>query len=988
MTGNDGSRPRVLIEDWLPVAELGDESRRERTISVAIPPLSRIHVWWARRPLAASCGVVLTGVLPAWSDEVQAYVGKYLGGLSQADRLLVLQPRPQLLPARTYGEPSEAWYHDWVLHLCGIWGDPVAARRAYDAAVLAGRRIPNPYNYKQAYKNAVDQVNLGLLHALLAETWDGQLPSVLDPTAGGGSIPFVASRLGLPTIANDLNGVASSILEVGVRLPANYGSSLDGAMRHWAKLLTDRVCDALTPYFPSVPGEAIEFYLFANCVACPRTGGQVPLMPDLWLRKKAGKEAAVRLVTRDDGGLDFEIVQGDKVDAKEASKGTMSRGSALSPYDDLTIDSDYIKAEAQAGRMEQVLYAVVYRNASGDRLFRAPTAADLRAIDSARSVFDGVKEDWLKAGYLPSEEFPVGNDLRPSTYGMSTWLDFFTPRQALVHGTFSLEFHRIAEEIRQEFTAEEANTILLVLSMLQGKALNWNSRLSSWNVNQQSMRSVFDRHDLAFKATFAEYQGASGLYPWTMHVLDNVVANNALMKETGSDLLTGESIERSVRVACGSAATLSSTKSESVAEVCVDPPYYDNVMYAELSDFFYVWEKRLLAGVRPEFFEGELADKVNEAVANPARFAQMGRRKKELAELDYEAKMTAVFAECHRVLRPDGVLSVMFTHKRAEAWDTLGMSLLQAGFTIETSWPVNTESDNSLHQANMNSAASTIMLVCRKRNTANTEKMFLDDIEAEVREAARDAVGRFRSYGIEGVDLLLSTYGPALSVISSSWPVYSAEAGDDGRARLLRPEEALAIAREEVVRLTRQRIIGNDVQIDNHSDFVLIAWETFKAYEFSFDEARRLALTVGALDIDELAQAKVLEKKSGTVRLLRPQDRIRRGGADSSTGVRIDASQFEYMNDALDTVLYVADIDGMSAAKGFMDRLGLAGDQRFLAYVQGLVNAMPRMKVKGEWVVPEAGLLDTLVTAYLPEITLPTEAQEPVETVEEQTLFD
>jgi adenine-specific DNA methylase len=417
----------------------------------------------------------------------------------------------------------------------------------------------------------------------------------------------------------------------------------------------------------------------------------------------------------------------------------------------------------------------------------------------------------------------------------------------------------------------------------------------------------------------------------------------------------------------------------------MDPPYYDNVMYAELADFFYVWEKHTLGRIIQGFFEDSLTDKENEAVANVARFTAMGKRKRELADLDYEAKMTSIFAECRRILRDDGVMSVMFTHKRAEAWDTLGMGLLRAGFTVETSWPVNTEAESSLHQVNVNSAASTIMLVCRKRKDDKGSKVFLDDIDAEVRSAAREAVTRYRGYGIDGVDLLLSTYGPALSVISSHWPVYSTDADEDGRSRLLRPQEALDLAREEVVRLQRRRIVGREVQIDDHSDFVLIAWETFKAAEFPFDEGRRLALAVGGLDVDELAQAKIVEKKSGRVRLLSPVERLRRGGDDTSTGVRPEAAHFEYMNDAVDTVLYIAAVDGMGQAKMFMDRLGLTEDQRFLACIQGLVNAIPRIVVRGEWLVPQAGLLDTLVTAYFLDIALP--AIPPAQSAQD-ALFD
>jgi adenine-specific DNA methylase len=396
-------------------------------------------------------------------------------------------------------------------------------------------------------------------------------------------------------------------------------------------------------------------------------------------------------------------------------------------------------------------------------------------------------------------------------------------------------------------------------------------------------------------------------------------------------------------------------------------------MYAELADFFYVWEKLTLGLVWPEFYADELCDKKNEAVANEARFAEAGKRRRELANADYEAKMTAIFAECRRVLRDDGVLTVMFTHKRAEAWDTLGMSLMEAGFTIETSWPVATESEQSLHQAKKNAAASTIMLVCRKRVDARGDPAYFEDVEGEVRAAARDALARFSAFGMEGVDLLLSTYGPALSVISSRWPVYSSE-GDPqtGKSRLLRPEEALDSARGELVRLQRQRLIGQAAQLDPITDFVLLAWEIFKAREFPFDEARRLALAVGGLDIDELVRAKVIEKKSGTVLLSPPAKRVR-GRADLEVGlpgIYMEAQSFPVTIDALHTAMYFVDQDGPAASKAWLDRVGLSDDARFQASLQGLVNAMPRTKTKDKWDLPEAEWLDALCF-YFPDVTVP-----------------
>lgn len=887
---------------------------------------------------------------------------------------------------------DEAAYRRWLLHLVGIWGDPVTARRAYDAAVASGIRIPNPYTYKQAFRNAIPRSDIDLLHAVLEYTW-GELPRVGDPTAGGGSIPWTAARLGIPVFANDLNAVAASTLRAGVDIPARRGAQLVPELKKWGHELVKRVEDKLAQFFPSGESEAVATYLFANAVACPRTGRLVPLLPDKWLRKTKGKEAAVRMLTRLNGvDLDvpqFEVVLNEDVDPSEAAAGTSSRGKAISPYDDLVIDGEYIKNEAQTGRMVPLLYAVAIRTASGERTFRAPTDLDRQALNAAEERFREVKDLWQARGILPTEEFPDGNDLRPKHYGLDHWVDFFTPRQALVHGTFGEEFARMVPEVEAAL-GDDAHDVLFELALMQGKALNYNSRLASWHAPRQVMRSVFDRHDFAFKWTFAEFEGAKALYSWCFEQLIDAYQGIArLLDETGAPGMAGEeSLKREVTVYQGSGASLRDVKDGSIAHICMDPPYYDNVMYAELADYFYVWEKRTLGRLVPDYFHDDLTDKDNEAVANPARFASMGKRKKELADLDYEAKMTAIFAEARRVLRDDGVLSVMFTHKRAEAWDTLGMGLLQAGFTIETSWPVNTESEQSLHQANMNSAASTIMLVCRKRDDdGNRGRVYLDDIEGEIRDAARVAATKFQHDGIDGVDLLLSTYGPTLSVISRNWPVYSSVPDDKGRDKLLRPEDALDLAREEVVQLRRARLIGKAAHVDDVTDFVLMAWDIFGAREFPYDTARLLALAVGGLDVESLERAKIVKKKSGSVELLAPADRLRRDADSELPGVRPEAAKFEYVIDAVDTALYIADVDGMPAAKRFLDRHGYTSDGGFLATVQGLVNAIPRTKAKGTWVIPEAGLLDTLCTLYFPTITLP-EAEDLAAAAEQGSLFE
>jgi putative DNA methylase len=950
-----GGRPHVLIEDWLPVMELGIESRREAApIPGQFPKLKTLHVWWARRPLAASAGAVLGSLMPAWSERLA-------------------EAFPKASEFKTYET-----YQAWFLRLCGILGDPIAAKvriaRATENGITLGAAA---YGYKQAFKNSPSSRDQRLLRDLLLHTW-GHLPIVLDPTAGGGSIPYAAIRYGLVAFANDLNPVAVAVLRAGVSLPARFGLDLVNDLKRWGTVLVERVRKRLEPFF-ELPDRNSDnnSYIFARTVRCPRTGKPVPLSPNWWLSK--GKTpTAVRLITERGGRIldqvEFEIVVGSRIDF-DPDQGTVARGVGVSPWDGLAIEDDYTRSEAQAGRLSSQLYAVAIRTPRG-RAFRAPTSTDQSALAAAEVELQQIMPKWLANNVLPSEEIPPQNPKWDvARWGMYRWTDMFSPRQLLVHGTFIEEFRRLIPEIRSTLEPDEADAVLTELALMQGKAINFDAILATWHASRETMRSVFERHDFAFKWTYAEFEGARELYPWC---LDQIVdayrgiaellapADAGPLAEAGDLLVPGPII-----VTAQNAADLKQLSDGQATLICIDPPYYDNVMYAQLANFFYVWEKRTLGLLDPELFAEELCDEKNEAVANPTRFADAGRRKKELANADYEAKMTAIFAECHRVLAENGVLTVMFTHKRAEAWDTLGMALMEAGFTIETSWPVNTESEQSLHQANKNAAASTIMLVCRKRSAGSDDTSFFEDLEAEVRAAARNAVTRFSAAGIAGVDLLLATYGPALSVISSRWPVYSSEADElTGRARLLRPEEALDAARAEVVRSQRRRLVGRAAQLDPLSDFTLIAWDTFKAVEFPFDEARRLALAVGGLDVDELARAKLIEKKAGTVVLLPPAKRLRRGN-DELPGVRAGATAFAAAIDAVHTVLYVADVDGLPAAKALIDRAGLAQEGRFLACLQGLVNAIPRARIKGTWVRSEAETLDRLCAAYFPDIEIP-----------------
>jgi putative DNA methylase len=989
----EGHTP-VLIEDWLPIRELGIESVRERQAVSAFPPLSFLHVWWARAPLAAANGVVLNAVLPLWSDDFPDVVH----GLREAlDR--IRSRRIDLTGGSSL--PDKDLYRYWILWLCGVKGDAVAAQSAYEAARQSGHRIPNPFTWPQAYKSKPDVEDLNVLHALLEHRW-GRLPRIIDPTAGGGTIPFTSMRYGLPTWANDLNPVAVGVLDATLRASSAFGEGLISDIEKWGKVLIERCEHELESYYPSGEGERVTTYVFANAVRCPRTGGTVPLAPNWWL-DKGGDKVAVHARPRwgEDGSpshIEFEIATGPSFDF-DPDNGTVARGDAVSPWDGLVVDGEHIKAEAQAGRMFPVMYAVVTKRPKpggrGERrAYRAPTPMDLDAVEAADAAFRDRAAGFAAADVLPTEEIPFGSKTsEPHRYGYTSWVDCFTPRQLLAHATFIEQWRELREEVVEALGVDRAREVMTLLAMMQHKALNYNARLSAWHPTRASMANVFDRHDFAFKWTFGEFEGARDLWKFCLNQLlysyrgrgsfegvaklvQPPTSRGSLLAETLTHPVPGP-----VTISSGSASDLQDVTTGSIECVNIDPPYYDNVQYAELADFFYPWEKRTLGLLHPERFAEDLTNKDDEAVANVARFADAGRRKKELATFDYQQKMQAIFAECHRVLVDDGVMVVWFTHKRAEAWDTLATAMMEAGFTIEASWPVSTQSETSMHHAKKNSAKSTIMLVCRKRQSLDQDETFFEDIEVELRQAARSAVEKFeREVGVGGVDLQLATYGPTLSVISRNWPVLSSEPDETGRSRRLRPEEALDVARQEVARLRMQRLVGKDATFDPATDFWLMCWETFQAREFPYDEARKLALGVGH-DVDEAIKAGLLKKKSGNVELVDPTTRGRalRRQVD-------DGGRFEQLVDALHFMLVTYRDDKLAAARTWLSDSGYGSEQRFLDVVQAAVNAVPRVRTKKGLSLEEAVLLeDAVVALFGDEISLPVEAEGQIE-AEQMTL--
>ena len=782
-----------LIERWLPITEIGVESTRERTPMTPFPAPNRLHVWWARRPLVASRAAVLASLLPA-----------------DANR-------------------------DRFLHMLGIHGDPVAARTRISAANRTGERLgAGAYGYPRAFGYIPDDADRIWLHENTVSN-----AVVLDPTAGGGSVPFEAVRVGLHTVANDLNPVAALIERATIEWPAKFGISLRGAVEELGERLVTEVRERLAGVFPEEPREHTrpDGYLWARTVTCPYCDGLVPLSPN-WRLAPGG--TGVRLTPHLGGGpgsegrvCTFEVVDS----AAEQSPGTISRGAGDCPWPDCgrIIDGDAIKAQAQAGEMGEQLYSVVYKERAEVRTktgrlrekwvrgYRAPRPDDDNGAE-VRARLEEKLPEWEAFDVVPSERFPeTSNDDRPIQYGMPLWRDLFSPRQLLCHGTSVEVFREMLDADRAAGRLDEARKAAYgYLALSFDKLRDYNSRMTRWHVNREVMVNTFDRHDFSFKWSYAEMAPLiTGLgYDWAIGQTAKCIAELvALVRpaapDRDGDLFDGtdhtghaagakrtehpgvtsattpapvatdstghaapasrggpddhgddgEAPRRSVRtsglpmatwptrqteatkrdlppppitITCKPGDSLDHLGDASIDVVVMDPPYYDNVMYAELSDFFYVWLKRTAGHVFPELFRRQLTDKENEAVANPAKFrGEKGAR--ALAGQDYRERMAAIFAECRRVLKADGIMTLMFTHKATGAWDALTKGLIESGFVITASWPINTEAEGSLHIKDKAAANSTIFLVCRPRAEGRSGSA----APGEPGEAGRDGAAHY-----------------------------------------------------------------------------------------------------------------------------------------------------------------------------------------------------------------------------------------------------
>lgn len=871
-----------IVSTWFPIEEVSVESVRERSASSALPPLYFLHVWFARRPLATSRAAILGTLLPR--------------NVKRKD----------------------------FLKLLGIPAD-VNLRKAQDELARAkslGKRLAvNPYTWERSYKHVPTAGEVDNLHQILKESWGLGRPLVVDPMAGGGSIPFEAMRLKLPVVAGDLNPVAFLCLKGTLEYPAKFGERLVSAVEDLCKSIHETAKAELEEFFPKYLGEKVYAYLWARTVKCSSCGLIIPLSPNWWIVRTSKDEnnVAIKVVVPKAGyKCRFEIVKGPVSHGIDPYVGTVKGGRAECPRCHVVIAGEEVKREAQNGRMGHQLYIVCVKNRGLGRKrvkwdFRPPTKEEEEALEKAEVRLKDRLPRWEALGLVPSEIVPEGLKTRELlNFGMLRWCDLFNPRQLLTHLTYLEKFRQSKESLfegkqRDSKEWDFAAAVATYGAIVFDTCVDYNCLISIWDSTRNKVAHMMSLQAFPFKWSYGEWNQLvpKGGYDWALSKVLNSLRGiiELLPKNPGSPT-----------VYCDTATKIP-LKAKSVPCIVVDPPYAANVMYAEISDFFYVWLKRLIGDIFAEAFKTTLTDKEEEAVANPARFKSLGRSAKNLAQEDYKTKMEACFREMHRILQDSGVMTVMFTHRTAEAWSSLATALMNANFTFISSWPVRTEPPGKYAKHGKGVLKVTVLLTCRKRK-ANHPGIW-EHIVEELRDVAKQKIEEFSRLGIEEPDLKVSVYGPVLGKFADYYPVKTATGKE------IDPLKALDLVTDVLNEKFLQEAGIQNADKETAAYINLLA--TFPHTETEYEEARLATVFGGLVTLDTLGikgTYGLIEKKGKKVKILSAQDRLANGIIDPH-----ETKDLKTMVDHIHSAILLYERGGLIAVKQLLrdKNLDLAG---------------------------------------------------------------
>jgi adenine-specific DNA methylase len=944
---------RRLIEETFPVREVSEHSAREKNIRHG--HISTLHIWWARRPLAASRATAYAALVPSPADIMDWQRERnFIVDLSRWENSL----HPLLL-----SRARRAIYAAHAERLSAEWGRTVTVEE-----IEAGKAPP---------------------------------PRVLDPFAGGGSYPLEALRLGCAAHASDYNPVAVLILKATLEYPQKYGRPFPGmpehltrppvrktaapaaqmrlslgdestdalatergrgapavnpllaAVKYWGEWVLEQARRELEQFYiagrypPPEPAEQTEpeperwhvpeglrrkmgeippsplvgeggqggegnevpvGYIWARTVPCqnPACGVEIPLMRQFWLAREPGREIALRPVTPGPGHpITFEIVaRGARVGTQSAyapwppnfhpDRGTVKGAVVTCPACSATIDAATTRRLFREGKAGQRMVAVVVHHphptpgsvagrgkGEGGKSYRLPTESDLAAFRAACDALAEAKHRLAREwGIEPLPDEPIKRVpvvfgvINVWVYGMDTWGDLFNPRQALALLTFADAVRRAhARMIAQGYPEDFARAVATYLGIVLSRLVDKNSVLCRVIVQTEAIGFTFARQALPMLWDYIEMNPVEHSSGWR-ETLDNVISNidhlTRIPAVPGGEHPHPQPIPPSplvgegpgVRVSLSSATRLPYPDNYFDA-VLTDPPYYDNVPYSYLSDFFYVWLKRTVGHLYPDLFSTPLTPKAGEIVAYSHSEGGL-----EAGKRFFEEQLAAAFREIARVLRPGGIATVVYAHKSTAGWETVINALLDSGLVVSAAWPLNTEMQSRLRSNESAALASSIYIVARRAGRRGVG--LHHEVRAELRRHLEAKLRRLWEEGIGGADFFIAAIGSAIEVFGQYEQVIDLEGNPIRAGALL--DEVRALATDFAVRQILHDGFAAEVG-DRTRFYVLWRWNYGEA-RVPFDEARKLAQACG-LDLTEewARRGSFVRKEKEFVRVLGPHQR-------------------------------------------------------------------------------------------------------------------
>lgn len=801
---------RKLIEVALPLEAINRESAREKSIRHGHP--STLHLWWARRPLAAARAVLFAQLVDDPSSN------------------------PEEFPTEELQRKERERLHNLIERLV-------------------------------AWENLADKDLISAAQAEIAKSTGGSPPPVLDPFAGGGTIPLEAQRLGLEAHAADLNPVAVLINKALIEIPPKFQdqppispglassqirtwtgpAGLAADIQEYGSWMTTRAEHLIGHLYPQIDGKTVIAWIWARTVTCPNPacGIAMPLVRSFWLSKKPSKEAYVATKVIPDAShpsghrVAFTVSRDKQGGPQSGAEGTVGRSGAQCVSCGTSVPLNYIRKEGQAKRIDSELMAIV---AEGDR------QRDYLTATAEQSRFAEVpRPDDVPSGELPKNP----RDFKTPNYGMSTWADLFTNRQLTALTLLSdLVLEARAQVVKDGGSPDYANAVATYLGLAVSRSLDYSSNICSWHSGRDTTRNVFARQAIPMVWDFVEtnlLSGRSGSINSQISWIANTVAS--LPRHP----VPGEAHQ----------ADASSAPTRSFL-ISTDPPYYDNIGYADLSDFFYVWLRRTLRSIYPDLLATVLVPKSEELVANPYR-----HNGKDGAKTFFENGFINVFARARESALQDFPVTVYYAFKQSESgedgeastgWETLLEGMIQSGWEITSTWPMRSELSNRMLASGNNALASSIVLSLRARsaNAPTTDRRgFISALESELPEALR----RLQQGQIAPVDLPQAAIGPGMAVFSR----FAGVIESDGSRMTVRA--ALARINEILDRVLNEQ----EGDFDPPTRFA-IAWYRQHGYGIGkFGDADSLARARNT-SVEAMDREGTLTSRSGHVQLIKPED--------------------------------------------------------------------------------------------------------------------